>query len=404
MKLIYIADVRLPTEKAHGLEVMKLCEAFAKVGMDVELVVPEIFFNPIKKDPFEFYRTGKVFKIKKFFAIDLLFLSARGGYASGGGFLRQSFFLLRVLSFSFFAAFYFLFLKLAGKLADVVFFSHDHLALYFVSFLGAPVVFDIHDFVSGNIFYKRIIKKSRCFSVQTKWKIKELNRLYGIEESKIAYWPNGVEIKEFSLPIDKKEARLKLDLPLNEKIILYLGHFFSWKGADVLALASSYFNEDTVAYFVGGTKEDAERFKIFISENNLRQTKLISFQPHEKVPYWLKSADVLVLPNTAKEDISKFYTSPMKLFEYMASERPIVASNIPSIAEILNDFSTSSEQANAVLVAPDNPEDLVRGVNFVLNNREIAEKLAKQACLDVQKYTWVGRAMRIKKLLEKTVV
>ncbi|MDO8555492.1 MAG: glycosyltransferase family 4 protein, partial [bacterium] len=329
----------------------------------------------------------KVFKIKKFFAIDLLFL----------GFLRQSFFLLRVLSFSFFAAFYFLFLKLTGKLEDVVFFSHDHLALYFMSFLGAPVVFDIHDFVSGNIFYKRIMKKSRCFSVQTKWKIKELSRLYGIEESKIAYWPNGVEIKEFSLPIDKKEARLKLNLPLNEKIILYLGHFFSWKGANVLALASSYFNEDTVAYFVGGTKKDAERFKIFILENNLKQTKLISFQPHETVPYWLKSADVLVLPNTAKEDISKFYTSPMKLFEYMASERPIVASNIPSLAEILN-------ASNAILVEPDNPQDLARGVNFVLNNREMAAKLASQAYLDVQKYTWTERAARIKKLLEKTAI
>lgn len=387
MKLVYVADMRLPTEKAHGLEVMKLCEAFAKIGLGVELIVPRIFANPIKKDPFEFYRTEKIFKIKRFFSIDFLFL----------GFLRQPFFLLRVLSFSFFAAFYFLFLKLAGKLGNTVFFSHDHLALYFVSFLGAPVVFDIHDFVSDNVFYKRIMKSSRCFSVQTKWKIKELNRLYGIEELKIAYWPNGVEIKEFSLPIDKKEARLKLDLPLDKKIVLYLGHFFSWKGADTLAMASGYFTEDTIAYFVGGTKEDAERFEDFISERRLKQTKLVSFQPHEKVPYWLKSADVLVLPNTAKEDISKFYTSPMKLFEYMASERPIVASNIPSIVEILS-------VNNAVLVEPDNPQDLAGGINFILNNCELAEKIARQAYSDVQKYTWVERAARIKKLLEKTAV
>jgi glycosyltransferase involved in cell wall biosynthesis len=52
---------------------------------------------------------------------------------------------------------------------------------------------------------------------------------------------------------------------------------------------------------------------------------------------WQKAADALVLPNTAKEDISKYYTSPMKLFEYMASRRPIVATNIPSITEIINE-------------------------------------------------------------------
>ena len=78
----------------------------------------------------------------------------------------------------------------------------------------------------------------------------------------------------------------------------------------------------------------------------------------------------------------------MKLFEYMASGRPIVASNIPSIAEILN-------KDNAILVDPDNPEELASGIKQHLVNSDLAEKIAKQAYQDGRQYTWEERAKRI---------
>ncbi len=115
---------------------------------------------------------------------------------------------------------------------------------------------------------------------------------------------------------------------------------------------------------------------------------MVGAKPHDEIPLWLRAADVLILPNTANEDISKYYTSPMKLFEYMASGTPIVASALPSIREILN-------ENNAVLVESDNPEKLAEGIKKVLADAELAKKISKQAFADVQNRTWGKRAEEI---------
>ena len=78
MKLIYIDNARIPTEKAHGIHIMKMCEAFGKAKINgelvcVELVVPKRL-NGIKKDPFAYYEVEKVFKITKIPCVDLTFI------------------------------------------------------------------------------------------------------------------------------------------------------------------------------------------------------------------------------------------------------------------------------------------------------------------------------------------
>ncbi len=74
MKLLYIANARIPTEKAHGLQIIKMCEAFVRQGVDVELVVP--FRKHVKalkdKNTFEYYGVGKKFKIRKLPVPDLI--------------------------------------------------------------------------------------------------------------------------------------------------------------------------------------------------------------------------------------------------------------------------------------------------------------------------------------------
>jgi len=98
---------------------------------------------------------------------------------------------------------------------------------------------------------------------------------------------------------------------------------------------------------------------------------------------------VLVLPNSAQEPISREYTSPLKLFEYMAAGRPIVASDLPSLREVL------SHSHNAWLVPPDDPAALAGALCTVRDDPALGSRLAAQASADIAAYTWDGRARRL---------
>jgi len=75
MKLLYIANVRIPTEKAHGLQIMMMCENFSLAGASVELIIPSRINKDLKNiDPFVFYDVKSDFKIKKIRSLDPTFL------------------------------------------------------------------------------------------------------------------------------------------------------------------------------------------------------------------------------------------------------------------------------------------------------------------------------------------
>ena len=92
--------------------------------------------------------------------------------------------------------------------------------------------------------------------------------------------------------------------------------------------------------------------------------------------------------------MSAAYTSPLKLFEYMASGRPIVASDLPALREVLR------PDENAVLVEAGDAEALAAGVARLLGDAALASRLAAQAREDVREWTWDKRAERIEALLE----
>lgn len=152
--------------------------------------------------------------------------------------------------------------------------------------------------------------------------------------------------------------------------------------------------ENTIVYVVGGSKKDVENCKKEIPEAEDERIIFVPFQQHSEIPVWLRAADVLILPNTGKQKVSLYYTSPMKLFEYLAAQKPIVASATPSIMEILND-------TNSVLVSPDNPVELAKGINKVFGSDDFAKRIAENAATDSKKYTWGQRAQKIVEFFEK---
>ena len=361
MKIIYIANARIPTERAHGIQIMKMCEAFADAGADVELVLPRRF-NFIKSDPFEYYGIKKNFKTTKLPSLDLVKFGKIG-------------FLIQSLSFAC-AAFWYVLLKKA----DVIY-SRDELPLFFLSFFKKNIIWETHT-AKKNFLVKRALDKCKAVIAITRGLKDFYAKEYDFNLNKVWTAPDGVDIGKFKIGGEKAEIRKELELPQNKKIALYTGHLYLWKGADTLIESAKFLGENILICLTGGTDADILKVKKQISGN--KNIIIAGNKPHLEIPYWQKSADVLVLPNTAKEDISKYYTSPMKLFEYMASGTPIIASDLPSIREILN-------ESNAVLVEPDNPEALADGIEKILNGKELADKISKRALADVQNYTWRKR-------------
>ena len=97
---------------------------------------------------------------------------------------------------------------------------------------------------------------------------------------------------------------------------------------------------------------------------------------------------MLVLPNSGKTKISSHYTSPLKLFEYLAAGKPIVASDLPSIRDILN-------KDTAMLVVSDDAQALAQGITVVLTDDALAKKLASNASELAKQYSWEQRAKKI---------
>ena len=373
-KIVYVTSTRMPTEKAHGLATVKLAEAIASLGSEVDIICPKLW-RKNNKNTFDYYGVKNNFKIIKVWVIDLMPLK----------FFEKFLFLIQVLTFSLFSTFYCLF-KYWRE--DVIYFSHDYIPLYFLTFISKNVFYDIHHYPGNNFMYKRLMSKAFAFAVQTRWKIKELNKDFNIDESKIVYWPNGTDVDQYNIALSKFDVRNKLNLPQDKKIVLYTGQLFDWKGGDTLIRSITKLNEDAIIYIVGGAKNDVERLKNNIPDANDERVVFIPFQSREKMPLWMKAANVLVIPNTGKQKVSLYYTSPMKLFEYMASNRPIVASKLPSIMEVLH-------ETNALLIEPEDVSALRAGITFVFNNQEESNRRAEEGKRTVVKYTWEKRGASI---------
>ena len=369
MEITYIANVRMPTEKAHGIQIAKMCEAFG--NNELKLILPWRF-NKIKDNIFNYYGIKENLKIKKIFSLDLIPLN-----------IPKVFFWIQSLTFYISVFFYLLFKK-----TDIIY-SRDSFSLYLLSFFKKNLICEIHTFPNNFFLHKRVFKKvSRIIVITRSLKDSLINK--GINKDKILVVPDGVDLEKFDIDISKEEARKKLNLPLNKKIVLYTGHLYKWKGAQVLADAAKLLDNDVLIVFVGGTKEDEEKFKE--KNKNLSNILILGHKSYSEMPYYLKSADVLILPNSGKSSISKNWTSPMKMFEYMASKRPIIASNLSSLREILN-------KDNSILIKSDNSQELADNINLTLKETNFADKISIQAYKDAQNYDWNKRAEKILKFI-----
>lgn len=377
MKIYYVANARMPTSKAHGIQLAKMTEAMLASGADLELVLPRR--KNIKKSIKEYYGLNAEIPERRLPILDVY------NYGKAGFYLG---------SFSFMLAYFFYLLlrKLMGEKFVIYTVDMDRFSFLFLPFLGAPIFAEIHDSKPDLRRFKMFFKKARGIVVINNIIKKEICKNFGIEEAKIIVCPNGIDLDMFSGKLTASEARAKLGMPQNKKIALYSGKFYDWKGLDILIGAANLLAERAMIYMVGGSEE---KFKGAIGLVAEQPTNLICAgeKPYKDMPLWLQAADIFLVLGTKKNEYSYQHTSPMKLMEYMASRRPIVASRTPANLEII-------AEGEAIFYEPDNAMDLAEKVSHVLENKNNFQAMLGRAYNKAEKLSWNKRAESVIKFIE----
>ena len=358
MKILYVANIRMPTEKAHGIQIAKTCEAFAKAGADVELVVPDRRTH-ITEDIASYYDLKKTFPITRLRAPD----SVSWGFI---GFLIES------LVFAVAAARF-------ARRRDAVVYGRDEIVLATIGlFTNREIVWESHT-GAWNLFARYIARRAKKIVVISNG-LRDFYISKGIPTSKIIVAHDGIDLSSFENPESKKDARARLRLSQHVKIALYIGALGTWKGTDTLMEASNFLPDDTCVAIVTSSDTKSLRTKyprvLFLGE-----------QPYRDIASNQAAADVLILPNSARDVIGARYTSPLKLFTYMASKRPIIVSDLPSMREVLSN-------ENAYFFKADDANDLARAIREALTD-PLARERAARAYEKVLQYSWTARAKRI---------
>lgn len=362
---------RFPSEKAHTLFVAKETEAFVENGVNTVLLVPRRL-GRAEVDPKTYYKLNTGFRVIYLPTIDLFNIPLLSRFA----------FRINFVVFSLFA---FIYLIMKAKKGDVIHAS-EPFPLLLASVYFPRIVYEVHDYPEGAFwFYNLVFKRTWRILVTNTWKLKKMQETFPITKLKSFYEPNAVDVTDFDISMSKNQARTRLGIPQQARVVMYTGHLYKWKGVDTLADATKKLPQDYIVYFIGGTEADIKKFKKkYLHVENIR---IVGYRQHSEIPVWQKAADVLVLPNTAKEDISKYYTSPMKLYEYMASERPVVASDLPSVREVAGDNTVH-------YVEPDNPDALAKMIQRV-STQSTVKNMTINAKDMVANHTWSKRTKRI---------
>jgi glycosyltransferase involved in cell wall biosynthesis len=178
--------------------------------------------------------------------------------------------------------------------------------------------------------------------------------------------------------------------------VLYAGQLYPWKGVDVLCEALTHVPQARLTILGGlpGEKDTARIAAVIAARGLSARVELLATVPQARVLDELRSADVVAVPFLAT-GMTERHTSPLKAFEAMAAGRPIVISDLPSSREVLRDGQ------NALLVPAGDAAALGAAIRRVLDDRALAERLARQAFRDAFQYSWDARASALGALFEE---
>lgn len=381
-KILYLADIRFPMERANGIQTIETAHALARRGVEVDLVVRRTdgrsdeacleFFGLSLLPGMRLKRVSAPFGKWSFLAAALtLLFRARG---------RWDFVYTRDLVLA----------DLALRLSTVpliyeahtvaAVFAEEHGHLY-----GADRAPSSAKLSRLDERERRVCRDASGIVTITGALLKALEDRHGkIAPSRVV--PDG--------------SRLPEKLPAFEEVhsparVYYIGQLYPWKGVDVLVEAMRHVNGAELV-IVGGLPQepDLDRLKRLASSLSLEdRVRFRGFVPPPELRAERTNADLFVIP-LLDSTTARLFTSPLKLFEAMASGRPVIASDLPSIREIL------THKENALLVPPGDARALAASIETLLRDPTLSRRLAARAFEDVKAYSWDRRAEAISSLLE----
>jgi glycosyltransferase involved in cell wall biosynthesis len=385
-KLLYIHVQGIQDSKSGGLnstllQVFSMCNAFVSAGYSVTLLMEKNsdFKNNLNQFINNTFKAGIAFDIKtwnkkhknKFFNRLLV---------------RRSI------------------IRLVEQNKSNIIFTRDAFMIKDLVKFATPVVFESHNAklhtrydLIHNFFEKRLLRSAGSPNFKCLFSISEALSNYweqrGVPKHKLFAWHDGFESCLFQKNIDKNSARNALNLQSDKIIVTYTGGLYPDREIDNIIYLARQFPR---AYFliIGGPEKNRQFYKQLAQEKSVSNINFVGFIEHNLIPHYLFASDILLaLWSTKVPTIN--YCSPLKIFEYMAAGRTIVAHDFPTIREVLE------KNVDAIFCTPGDFESLESALGSALKKTggssgrpNYGENARKKA---FELYSW---DTRVGKLLE----
>jgi glycosyltransferase involved in cell wall biosynthesis len=286
-------------------------------------------------------------------------------------------------------------IRLNNKI-DIVY-SRDVFSCMFNALTGAKVVFEMHQPSSqfgkfSRILIKLLFKMNNfCLLVVITESLRKwFESHYPKVKTKLAVFPDGADFH--TLGELKSRSRKKTFK------VGYVGHLYPGKGMEIISQLVKRL-DDLQFEIIGGAQQDLKKWKKEL--NDSPNVKFHGHVEHSKICTAMADFDVLLAPLQEKviardgtSDIGQ-WTSPLKIFEYMSAGKPIIASDLPVLREVL------THGRNALMCSPTNVEGWEKALYDIKNDSLLAKKLARNARCDLKDmYSWKKRAQNIIKRID----